>query len=186
MKELEPTPRLPVVGVMGSASAPHETKAVSLGRALAKMGAHLLTGGGGGVMEAVSRAFHEVRPRDGRVIGVLPGKTGPAGYEPFPGYPNPWVEIPIRTHLHLRGEQGTEPFSRNHINVLSADVVVALPGSAGTASEVRLALRYHKPVVAFLEAGDGIPGLPPGVPAVSTLEEVLAFVKRCAGEPFAL
>ena len=39
---------------------------------------------------------------------------------------NRFVELPIRTHLHLSGAQGTELASRNHINVLSSDVVIAL------------------------------------------------------------
>ena len=38
---------------MGSGTTPHADLAIPLGRALARMGVHLLTGGGGGVMEAV-------------------------------------------------------------------------------------------------------------------------------------
>ena len=49
--------RLPIVGVMGSGSHPHADLAEPLGRWLAAQGVHLLTGGGAGVMEAVSRAF---------------------------------------------------------------------------------------------------------------------------------
>lgn len=48
--------RLPIVGVLGSGSEPHEEQAKPLGEWLAREGVHLLTGGG--VMEAVSRAFH--------------------------------------------------------------------------------------------------------------------------------
>lgn len=48
------------------------------------------------------------------------------------------------------GVAGQEALSRNHINILTSDVVVALPGGPGTASEVRLALHYGKPVVLFL------------------------------------
>jgi len=90
--------------------------------------------------------------------------------------PNPWVEVPIRTHLPLSGVDGTDPRSRNHINVLTADVVVALPGGDGTRSEVRLALRYGRPVVAFL----GPAGLPhgwPPVPVATTLDELAAQVE---------
>jgi predicted Rossmann-fold nucleotide-binding protein len=39
--------------------------------------------------------------------------------------------------------------SRNHINVLSADAVVALPGGAGTRSEIDLAKRYGIPLIAY-------------------------------------
>jgi len=37
--------------------------------------------------------------------------------------------------------------ARNLINVLSSDVVVACPGSAGTVSEIALALKNSKPVI---------------------------------------
>ena len=36
------------------------------------------------------------------------------------------------------------------INVLSADVLVALPGDSGTETEIELAARYGRPCVAFL------------------------------------
>ncbi|MHC4507097.1 MAG: SLOG cluster 4 domain-containing protein, partial [Planctomycetota bacterium] len=135
--------RLPVVGVLGSGTAPHAERARAVGQWLAHEGVHLLTGGGAGVMEAVSRAFFEVPDRRGAVIGILPGSADGA----IPGgYPNPWVEIAISTHLPLSGERGTDALSRNHINVLSSDVLLALPGGAGTASEVRLALRYGRPL----------------------------------------
>jgi hypothetical protein len=39
--------------------------------------------------------------------------------------------------------------ARNAINVLSSDVVIALPGGAGTLSEVALALKAGKTVVAL-------------------------------------
>lgn len=162
---------LPIVGVMGSGSAAHEEKAVEVGRWLATEGVHLLTGGGGGVMRSVSRAFSETSERRGSVIGVLPGRP-----EPPAGYPNPWVEISIRTHLPASGAQGTGVSSRNHINVLSSDVIIALPGSAGTSSEVRLACAYGRPVVAFLDARSEIPDLPAEVPICQALDCVKEFV----------
>ena len=169
--------RLPIVGVLGSGSEPHEEKAKPLGEWLACEGVHLLTGGGGGVMEAVSRAFHHVSPRKGLVIGILPGTVTGSGYSPRPGYPNRWVEIPICTHLPKSGVEGTDLLSRNHINVLSADVVVALPGSHGTASEVALALGYKKPLIAYLEEREGVPNLPDKVEVTSGLKAVKAFVR---------
>lgn len=162
---------LPIVGVMGSGSAAHEERAAEVGRWLAAEGVHLLTGGGGGVMRSVSRAFFEDPDRRGSVIGVLPGRP-----EPPPGYPNPWVEIPIRTHLPSSGDQGTEAMSRNHINVLSSDVIIALPGSAGTSSEVRLACAYGRPVVAFVQARSDIPDLPDEVPICQSVDCVKRFV----------
>ena len=38
---------------------------------------------------------------------------------------------------------------RNRVNVLSSDVVIACPGSAGTLSEVALALKNDKRVIAL-------------------------------------
>lgn len=165
---------------MGSGSSCDEERCAALGRWLADLGVHLLTGGGGGVMSAVSRAFFETENRAGLVIGVVPASEQGSALAPD-GYPNRWVEIPIRTHLPLTGERGTELASRNHINVLSSDVLVAMPGSSGTRSEVDLALRYGKPVVAYLQQPSEIPGLPPGVPVRTELEEVQAFVRRALG-----
>lgn len=168
--------RLPVVGVMGSGTRPHLDRSVPLGAWLATLPVHLLTGGGGGVMEAVSRAFCAVPGRRGLVIGVLPGGGERGGAPGTLPYPNPWVEIPVPTHLPLTGSDGAEPMSRNHINVLTSRLVIALPGSFGTATEVRLALRYRRPLVAFLADRADIPGLPPEVQVESDLDGVQAFV----------
>ena len=166
--------RLPIVGVMGSGSRPYVERSTVLGRWLAEYGVHLLTGGGGGVMAAVSKSFYDTPNRRGLVLGILP--CDESLEKPKDGYPNPWVEIPVLTHLPSSGERGTEPTSRNHINILSSDVVVALPGDAGTASEVRLAVRYERPVIAFVESHRDIPGLPSSVPVSSSLEGVRTFV----------
>jgi uncharacterized protein (TIGR00725 family) len=155
--------RLPIVGVMGSGSEAHEAAASRLGRWLAEEGVHLLTGGGGGVMAAVSHAFHETPGREGLVIGVIPcAEDNPA--QPKPGYPNPWVELPIMTHLPLSGTRGTDPLSRNHINVLTADVLIALPGGAGTHSELELAKQYGRPIAVFAPGDD--------------FDELQAFVRK--------
>jgi uncharacterized protein (TIGR00725 family) len=163
-----------IVGVMGSGAQRHDALASPLGCWLAAQGVHLLTGGGGGVMEAVAEAFASVRDRRGLVIGVLKGSPAPDG-RVVVATPNPWIDLPIRTHLPLSGDQGTEQGSRNHINVLTSDVVVALPGGAGTRSEVALAWRYERPVVAFL-GGPALPADWPPVPLATTLDEVAALV----------
>ncbi len=168
--------RRPVVGVMGSSSRSYEDLAEPLGRALAGMGVHLLTGGGVAAMEAVSRAFASVSPRAGLVVGILPSDLQDGGPVPRAGYPNPWVEIAIFTHLPLSGISGTDARSRNHINVLSSDVVVALPGGEGTQSEVALAVRYGKPVIAFFGDHQVEWRVPRGVPVATTLGEVETFV----------
>ncbi len=168
--------RLPIVGVMGGSMDAAAGRAAELGRMLAGLGVHLLTGGGAGAMAAVSRGFADVEDRRGAIIGVLPAGCGAA-------YPNRWVEIPIRTHLPLSGERGEEPMSRNHINVLSSDAVVALPGGSGTLSEARLALRYGKPLVAYLENRNEIPGLPREVEALAELAQVRSWLANALGIP---
>jgi uncharacterized protein (TIGR00725 family) len=173
--------RLPRVVVIGSGDDAHADRAAPLGAWLATQPVHLVTGGGGGVMAAVSRAFAEVPGRAGRTIGILPASR--SGPRPPPGYPNPWVEIPIHTHLWLRGAGGAEPLSRNHLNVLSAEVVVALAGSEGTASEVALALRYGRPIVAHLTDRGEIPGLPAVVAVEPELAGVERFVAKVLGFP---
>ncbi|NNK62000.1 MAG: LOG family protein [Gemmatimonadetes bacterium] len=172
--EAQPGGRLPIVGVMGSGGDAHDELARPLGRWLAYQEVHLLTGGGRGAMEAVSRAFHGVSPRRGLVIGILPG-SDVEGAPPL-GYPNPWIEVSIRTHLPARGQRGSDPDSRNHVNVLSSDVVIALPGGPGTASETALALDYGRPVVAWRPAGTD-PTLPADTRQVPTFVEVQAFVR---------
>jgi predicted Rossmann-fold nucleotide-binding protein len=132
-------------------------------------------------MSAVSRAFSEVPTRRGLVIGIIPGATQWEASEPRPGYPNPWVEMAVFTHLQMSGRDGMDPMSRNHLNVLSSNVLVALPGGSGTASEVSLALRYGRPVIAYLRSRDEIPDLPAAVRAEGDLEKIKEFVREKIG-----
>ena len=172
------TVRLPVVGVLGSGAEAHEERAARVGRWLAGEGVNLLTGGGGGVMSAVGRAFRAARAGGaGIVIGIVPGSADATGRSAPAGYPNQWVDVAVYTHLPLRDERGGDIRSRNHINVLSSDVIIALPGGAGTASEVRLAVRYAAPVVAYVDDRASIPGLPRAVPVESDFAGVKAFVR---------
>lgn len=174
---MEPSPRLPVVGVMGSGREPHTERARRVGEWIARSGYHLLTGGGAGVMAAVTEAFVRVPNRRGVALGILPAAAGGGAGAARPGYPNPWVEIAVRTHLPAVGAHGAGPDSRNHLNVLSSDVVIVLPGSAGTASEARLAVRYGRPCIAWLADRGDVPGLPDAVPVESGFSAIEAFVR---------
>ena len=174
------TSRRAVVGVMGASREAHDERSRRLGAWIARAGHHLLTGGGPGVMAAVTEAFVAVPDRRGLAVGVLPaGRSGGDGQtgRPPPGYPNPWVELAIRTHLDRLGKQGGDEGSRNHVNILSSDVVIFLPGSAGTASEARLAVRYGRPSIAWLDARAQVPGLPDAVPVEPDFDRVAAFVR---------
>jgi predicted Rossmann-fold nucleotide-binding protein len=182
-----------VVAVIGSGrnGDPH---AADVGHLIATLGHDLLTGGGRGVMEAVSRAFFETSPRRGIVIGVVPGFVTAlgeleqrivtdVGYDLPAGYPNEWVELTIYTHLPDSGSEGTMASSRNHINVLSADAIVALPGREGTESEIWLATQYGIPIVAY---GNHGPTVPHGIRHVATIDALRDFLVRSlpsAGSP---
>ena len=172
--------RRPIVGVMGSSVEPCAERAREVGRWIAAQGYHLLTGGGAGVMGAVTEAFAAVEGRAGAALGVVPCVAGDPAATPLPGYPNRWVELPIFTHLDT-GAGADVPSSRNHINVLSSTVIIFLPGSVGTASEARLSLRYGRPGVAYLRDPGELPGLPGGIPVESDFARVAAFVRRHAG-----
>jgi uncharacterized protein (TIGR00725 family) len=167
----------PIVGVMGSGTHEHDDCARPLGTLIASLGANLLTGGGAGVMRSISRAFTSYRGARGACIGVLPCASEADRAATQPGYPNEFVEIVIRTHLPHSGERGTDDLSRNHINILSSDAIVALPGEAGTLSEIALALRYRKPVVAFALDPALLHAVPATVRRVHDLDELQWFLR---------
>ncbi len=174
-----------VVTVIGSGKTA-DVNCAEIGRLIATLGCDLLTGGGHGAMEAVARGFFETAPRRGLSIGVIPATIEPLDaiedrrntrivYEPPPGYPNPWVELAIYTHLPDSGRRGTWRSSRNHITVLSADAIVALPGREGTESEIWLATKYGVPIVAY---GDHTDAVPHGIERAGTLDHVRRFLTR--------
>lgn len=172
--ELSPT----TVGVFGSGEHPHTELATEVGTMLAELGVNLLTGGGGGVMTSVSAAFTQARRNRGVCIGVIPCASVEDRATPKPGYPNRFVELAIYTHLPLSGEQGTNDLSRNHVNVLSSTAIVALPGQAGTASEVSLAVRYGKPIVAYSRDPQLIRNFPRSVQRVARIDGVRRFLQE--------
>src|SRR5262245_7490041 len=143
--------RLPIVAVFGKGSALGDERAAlafEVGAMVARLGAHLLTGGGYGVMEAVAEGFTAVEPRAGLSIGIVPRRhDGPLDAPNRDGqgrpYPNRFVEIPIMTPLPPRAGNWRSHPARNHVNVFTADAIVALPGGAGTANELDMAGFYR-------------------------------------------
>ena len=154
---MRPALSMQTVGVVGSGTLEHDDEARPVGELLADLGVNLLTGGGSGVMRAVSRAFIQRGGGRGICIGIIPCASEADRSTPKPGYPNEFVELAIYTHLPYSGQQGTDDLSRNHINVLSADVIIALPGDAGTESEMWLAVRYGVPTVAYGAHRNAVP-----------------------------
>ena len=119
-----------IVGVMGAGLAtPQDCElAYQLGSAIAEHDWVLLTGGRkAGVMDAASLG---AKANHGLVVGILPNDSASAMSDA--------VDIPIVTDMGN---------ARNNINVLSSNVIVACGMGLGTASEVALALKNHKPVI---------------------------------------
>ncbi len=118
-----------IVGVIGGASATESliSAAEEVGMLIAEAGAILVCGGRTGVMEAACRGASN---RGGITIGILPGSCKAEA--------NDYVTIPIVTGLG---------FARNAVIALTADVLIAVGGGAGTLSEIALALKYEKPVI---------------------------------------
>lgn len=166
-----------IIGVMGSGKNEWPELAAPLGTWIAEQGFDLLTGAGSGVMLSTARAFSTTQGRKGRSIGIVPTETHPVlGFVPVAGYPNPFIDLPIVTPLPRK--QAGEPddaLSRNFVNVLTSDVVVALPGSQGTLDEIRLATRFAKPLICIGPA-DAFDGVAPDTRIVSSLADVYAFV----------
>lgn len=117
-----------VIGA-GDASAEEAGLAEEVGRLVAQRGAVLVCGGLGGVMEAACRGARSV---GGLTVGILPGYDRTAA--------NPWTDVVIATGLAE---------ARNVIVAASGDGVIAVGGSLGTLSEMALALKLRRPVVAL-------------------------------------
>lgn len=119
-----------IVGVMGGGRVDEPTRrmAYRLGALIAANGWILLNGGrNAGVMDASARGASE---NGGLTVGILPDDTTDQASD--------HIHIPVCTGMGS---------ARNSINVLSSDVVVACPGSAGTLSEIALALKHGKVVI---------------------------------------
>lgn len=123
----DPRPPIRVAVAGASAASPAEAElAEALGAALARLGAVVICGGLGGVMEAVSRG---ARSEGGLTVGFLPGASAAAA--------NPWVALPIATGM---GE------GRNVLVARSGEALIAVGGGWGTLSEVALARKLLLPV----------------------------------------
>lgn len=141
--------RHPIIGVMGSHDQEWDEYAQPVGRALAVRQFHLLTGAGGGVMTAVARSFTAVSDRAGIAIGILPAVDYKKQKLDMVEYPNPYIEIPMITPLSAKAQNDTVPYSRNLVNVMTADALIIMPGAHGTKNEVSLGLHYNKPMILF-------------------------------------
>ena len=104
-----------------------------LGIFLARSGFIVITGGRGGVMEAVCKGAFNA---NGITIGVLPSDTHKDA--------NNYCSVVIPTGMG---------HTRNSIIAQSADIVIAIGGQAGTMTELGFAWIYNKPVICVREFG---------------------------------
>ena len=117
------------ISIVGGHDVNSEVEQVAhkIGNIVARVGAILVCGGLGGVMTHASRGAKEA---GGTTIGLLPGKEKSDA--------NPFIDIALPTAMG---------FARNCMVACSADIIVALPGSHGTNSEICYGLVYKRPVV---------------------------------------
>jgi len=143
-----------IVSVIGGhiCNAEVEQTSYELGKNLAKVVYYLACGGLSGVMKAICRGFKD---GNGVTIGILPGYDKKEA--------NEFVDIALPTGLGL---------ARNVLVVKCADVVVALPGEAGTLSEIAYCLQFGIPVIS-LNSWDI-----PGVSKAQTVDEAVDKVKQ--------
>lgn len=152
----------PVIGVIGaarpSAAALHHAEKV--GRLLAGAQVVLVCGGLGGVMAAAARGCCEA---GGEVLGILPGAEASQA--------NPFVTLAVPTNMG---------HARNVIIAHTAQALIAVEGEYGTISEMAVALKLGKRVIA-------LPGSPQmaGIVNAKTPEEAvqLALASLPATEP---
>lgn len=104
-----------------------ESLAHEVGGIVARVGTVLVCGGLGGVMEAASRGAKEA---GGLTIGILPGKDK--------GEANPYIDIALPSSIG---------YARNAMVACSADIIIALPGSEGTSSEISYGIVYKRPII---------------------------------------
>ncbi|MBW2566378.1 MAG: TIGR00725 family protein [Deltaproteobacteria bacterium] len=139
-----------MIGVIGAGSCNNGVYELArrVGAGIAEMGATLVCGGLGGVMEGACLGAHEA---GGQTVGILPGSDKAEA--------NAYVATPIVTDLG---------HARNVLIVRSSDLLIAISGGYGTLSEISIALKIGKPVI-------GVSTWPDidGVRYVATAEEAV-------------
>ncbi|NLI70978.1 MAG: TIGR00725 family protein [Firmicutes bacterium] len=117
------------IGVIGSGECDTSSlrMAEEVGAEIARRGAILVCGGGGGVMEAASRGAGNA---GGTAIGILSGDDHQEG--------NDCLTYAVATGM---GE------ARNAIIARTIDGAIAIDGEYGTLSEIALTMKMGKPVV---------------------------------------
>ena len=129
-------------------------------------------------MLAASEAFTSTTPRRGISIGVIPTDLTQEGiYHPKDGYPNKYIELSIISPLGTYTGETKAQLSRNHINIMTSNIIVALPGHRGTLNEVMLAYIYSKPTILF-GPEEEFKNFPVKIPRTNKLKHVCDFIGK--------
>ena len=128
-----------------------------MGREIARSGASLICGGMGGVMAAAAKGAREI---GGPTIGILPG--------PDIGAANAYIDFPVATNM---GQ------ARNAVIVQTAAVLIAVSGEYGTLSEIAMALKIGKGVVALCPRFS-VPGVLTAESAKEAVALALSLLER--------
>src|SRR5512143_1941154 len=143
----------PLIGVIGAGVCSEAVAVLAreAGEEIARRGAVLVCGGLGGVMAAAARGAKEA---GGTTLGILPGASI---YDA-----NPFIDLPVATNM---GQ------ARNAIIVQTAQALIAIAGGYGTLSEMALALKIGKTVVALRPPFEIV-----GAQRVETAKDAVAIV----------
>lgn len=117
------------ISVIGGHKSEKDVEQIAhdIGFLVAKVEAILICGGLDGVMRAASKGAKE---GGGMTIGLLPGNKKSDA--------NSYIDIALPT---------TVGYARNAMVAASADIIIALPGSHGTLSEICYGLVYKRPII---------------------------------------
>lgn len=136
-KEVKKSDKKLQIVVLGSSSSICTEKAYNMafetGKKIAEEGYVCLTGGGHGVMEA---ALKGAKSAGGITLSIVPWEDKNES--------NDYSDITVATGIG---------WSRNSININSADGCIVIGGGAGTLNEVTYAYMMRKPTVALTPSG---------------------------------
>jgi len=143
------------IGVIGASRCDDRIyrMAMRVGELLAERGCIVINGGLGGVMEASAKG---AKLRGGITVGIIPSDSKE--------HSNPYVDVVVVTNMG---------HARNVIIAHSSDALIAIGGEYGTISEMAIALKLGKKVVAIEP-----PVVLPGIKVVETPEEAVEEVLR--------
>jgi uncharacterized protein (TIGR00725 family) len=126
--------------------------AYEIGKIFAAENYLVYCGGGGGVMEAISKG---VNSGDGTTVGILRSdKLSEA---------NQYLTIPVLTNMGI---------TRNALLALNCDVAIAISGNYGTLSEIAYALQLEVPIIGY-KTWDI-----PGVITINDINTLISEVKK--------